>query len=164
MNDRCAPPRRSASVTRPLTSAPRARSSASSRSSTGGLASSCSTRADPVGQQRAELVTDRRQPVELVGVAWLDQGAGRGDQRAEASGGDFHAEARRHDLFELVGLVEDDHVVLGQHHAAAGQMRPVEMRIDHHDVGHRSPLPGASAKQRPPDGQLYGPDTPGGRH
>ena len=43
-NERCAPPRRRASVTRRLMSAPRLSSSASSRSSTGGRASSCSTR------------------------------------------------------------------------------------------------------------------------
>ena len=47
-----------------------------------------------------------------------------------------------------------NHVVLGQHHAAAGQVGPVEVGVHHHDVGHRCRSWAASAKQRPPDGQL----------
>ena len=48
-----------------------------------------------------------------------------------------------------MGLVEDDHVVLGQHDAAAGQVRPVEVGVDDDDVGHRGPLAGGLGEAAP---------------
>ena len=156
-SERCAPPRRSASVTRRASSAARPSSSASSRSSTGGRASSWSTRVpDPVRQERAQLVAHRRQRVEQIRVALLDQGAGGRHQGAEAARGDLDPEARRHDLLELVGLVEDDHVVLGQYRPAAGQVGAVEVGVHHHDVGRGRPVAGrlgeAAASRRAVEG------------
>ncbi len=99
-------------------------------------------RPDPIAEERAELVADRRQGIEQIGVAGLDERPGGGHERTEPARGHLDPEARRHDLLELVRLVEDDHVVLGEHHAAAGQVRPVEVGVDHDDIGHRGPLAG----------------------
>ena len=99
-------------------------------------------RPDPITEEGAELIPDRRQGIEQIGIAGLDESPGRGHERTEPAGGHLHAEARRHDLLELVRLVENDHVVLGEHHASARQVRPVEVGVDHDDVGHRRPFVG----------------------
>ena len=107
------------------------------------------TRADPVAEKHADLVADRRQGVQQVGLAWLDEGAGRGHQGAEAPRRDLNPEARGHDLFELVRLVEDHHVVFGRDDAAAGEMRPVEVGVHHDDIGDRSPFSGGLGEAAP---------------
>ncbi len=97
-------------------------------------------RPDPVDHQVAQLLAQISQRLELVAVALFDQPAGRRDQGADAPRGDLDAEAGRHDLFELVRLVEDDDVVLGQHDPPAGQVGPVEVGVDHDDVGRGRPV------------------------
>ncbi len=53
-----------------------------------------------------------------------------------------------------MGLVEDDHVVFGQHRAAAGQVRAVEVRVDDHDVGRRRPVAGGLGEAAPAFGAV----------
>ena len=106
-------------------------------------------RPDPVAEERAELITDRRQGVEQIAVAGLDESTGRGDERTKSARGHLHPEARCHDLFELVRLVEDDHIMLGEHHATTGQVCPVQMGVDDDDIGDRRPLVGRLGEAAP---------------
>ena len=53
----------------------------------------------------------------------------------EPAGGHLDAGGGGDGVLELVGLVDDDHVVLGQHRAAGGEVQPVEVGVDDDDVG-----------------------------
>jgi len=98
------------------------------------------------------LVAERREGVEGLGVALVQQRARCGHEGADAAGRHLHAEARGHHLLELMCLVEHDDVVLGQDGSPAGEMRAIEMRVHHHDVGSRGavarPLGEALAARR----------------
>ena len=113
-------------------------------------------RPDAVAQERTQLLADRRQGVEQVPVAFFDLGPRRGDDGTEAARRDLDPEARGHDLLELVGLVEDDDVVVGQHRPAAGQVRPVEVGVDDHDVGRRGPVVGGFGEAASARGAVVG--------
>ncbi len=72
----------------------------------------------------------------------------RGEQRAhrcgqgvELVGGDGGAEGGGGDVLQRVGLVDDDDVVLGQHHPSTGQVGAVEVDVDHHDISGAGPVP-----------------------
>ena len=89
----------------------------------------------------------RRQPAAAVlhrlgDGRLVDHRAGVAGQGEEPTGRQFQAQAGRGHIFQLVRLVEDDHVVIGQHGATRGQMGGVQVGVDHDDVGHRRPLPG----------------------
>ena len=86
----------------------------------------------------------------------VDEAAGRGGQRPEPPGPDLGAQAVGHDLFDLVGLVEDDDVVGREHHAPAGQVGPVQMGVDHHHVGLGGAAPGLLGEAVPPRGAAEG--------
>ena len=77
-----------------------------------------------------------------VGAVGAGDGPGHGGQGPEPPRGDLGAERRRHHLLDLVGLVEDHHLVLGQDGAPAGQVGAVEVGVDHHHVGRRRRRPG----------------------
>ncbi len=109
---------------------------------------------DPVGEEIADLVAQREQRGQQVGFVLGHQRAGRQRQGPEASRGDLHPEARGHDLLELVGLVEDDHVVLGQDGPAAGQVGPVEVGVDHDHVGRRRGVAGGLGETVIPRGAV----------
>ena len=57
------------------------------------------------------------------------------------SGRHLRTERSDHHVLDLVGLVEDHHVMLGEYGALAGEMGPVEMGVDHDDVGRRRLVP-----------------------
>ena len=82
-----------------------------------------------------------------------------------APGRDLDPEARGHDLLELVRLVEDDDLVLGQHGPAAGEVCTVEMRVDHDDVRRGGAVAGRLGEAAPAlravegAGTLPGPDA-----
>ena len=112
-NERCAPLRRSASVTRRLTSAPRV-SSRPARGRPPAAGPRRAGRASRPGRRAARRAGRRPRPASRADRRRVvEERAGRGHERAEPAGGDLDPEARRHDLFELVGLVEDHDVVLG---------------------------------------------------
>ena len=97
--------------------------------------------AHPLRHQLLQPVTERRQCVELLGVALFDQGASGHGQRAEPGGRHLDAKTRGHHLLELVCLVEDHGVVIGQHGTPTRQMGAVEMGVDDDDVSQRRPFP-----------------------
>ena len=113
-------------------------------------------RPDPVTQEGAQLVAHRGERVQQFPVAFVDQRPCRGDDGAESSRRHLDPEARRHDLLELVRLVEDDDVVLGQHHSAAGQVGAVEVRVHDHDVGGRRTVAGGLGEAASSRGAVEG--------
>ena len=76
------------------------------------------------------------------GRSGVEQGTGGGGQGPEPTGADLHPEAVGHHLLDLVGLVEDDHLVGREHGPAAGQVGAVQVGVDHHHVGLGRPGPG----------------------
>ena len=98
-------------------------------------------------------------PAGRLGLVLAHQRAGRVGQGPEAAGGDLDPQARGHHLLQLVGLVEDHHVVLGQHGAAAGQVGSVEVGVDHGHVGRRRQVPGGLGKASVPRRAVEGPRT-----
>ena len=158
--DPCRSVRRMASVTRAVMPAARPSSSASSLSSTGGWASSCMTRVPTRSASSAPIwspTLEQRAVMSGSASSSRDQRAGRRGQGAEATRGDLDAQARGHHLLELVGLVEDDDVVLGQHGPPAGQVGAVEVGVDHHHVGRHGPVPGGLGEAPVPRGAVEGP-------
>ena len=159
-SDPCRSLRRMASVTRPVMSAARPSSSASSLSSTGGWASSCRTRVPTRSASSAPIWSPT---VNSDATRSCSASSSRTSERAEV------ARARKrpgvtstprldgHHLLELVGLVEDDHVVLGQHGPPAGQVGPVEVGVDHHHVGRRRAVPGRLGEAAVARGAVEGP-------
>ena len=101
-------------------------------------------RPDPVDHQVAQLRRRRSPRASQQRRGRARRPAARADvTRARTRPGrDLDAEAGRHHLFELVRLVEDDDVVLGQHDPPAGQVGPVEVGVDHDDVGRGRPVAG----------------------
>ena len=69
-------------------------------------------------------------------------------ERGEAPGRDLHADGVAHDVLEAVGLVEHHDVVLGEQHAVAGDVQPVEVRVDDDDVGDRGAPAGLLGEAR----------------
>ena len=113
-------------------------------------------RPDPVTQEGAEPLAHRGEGIEQFTVAFVDQRPGRRHDGAEAAGGDLDPEAGRHDLLELVRLVEHDDVVLGQHHPTAGQVCTVEVGVHDHDVGGGGPVSGGLGKAASARGAVEG--------
>ena len=88
----------------------------------------------------------------------VDDAAQRAGQRGEPTGSDLDPDGVAHDVLELVRLVDDDDVVLGQQHAAAGDVQPVQVQVDDDDVGvHRARWRARSAKHGSPSGQRVAP-------
>ena len=71
--------------------------------------------------------------------------AGHRDEPARRQLG---ADGVAHDVLEHVGLVEHHDVVLGQDHAAAADVQPVEVGVDDDDVGRRGPPAGLLGEAR----------------
>ncbi len=108
------------------------------------------------------------QPVEHVGQPGA-HGEKVGDQRVvgehaadgvgagtDPAGGELGARRGGDDLLEAVGLVEHDQVVGRQHDAAGGDMRAVEVGVDHDDVGLGRPAAGRLGEARLALGALGG--------
>jgi hypothetical protein len=94
--------------------------------------------ADPGRQRGLEQVAGRPERV--------DGGSGRhgpaeGGEDAEPADGDLGAEGGRGDVLELVRLVEDHEVVIGQHVSAAGEVGPVKVGVDDDDGRLLRPAP-----------------------
>ncbi len=58
-------------------------------------------------------------------------------QPDDAAAAQLDARGRGDDLFELMNLVEDHHVVLGQDAAAGCEVHAIEVGVDHEHVGLR---------------------------
>ena len=67
------------------------------------------------------------------------RGRGEGTHATRAH---LDAEGRREHILELVGLIDDEGVVLGEYLPAAAQICPEEMEVDDDDVGRGRPAPG----------------------
>ena len=87
----------------------------------------------------------------------VEQRPGGGGQGPEAAGTDLHTEAVGHHLLHLVGLVEHHHLMGREHSAPAGQVGPVEMGVDHDDIGLGGPGPGGLGEALPAGGAPEGP-------
>ena len=72
----------------------------------------------------------------------VDDPAGQPGQVGEAAGAEATAGGVGDDVLELVGLVDHDHVVLGQDRAAGADVEAVEVGVDDDDVGRRGPAAG----------------------
>ena len=80
-------------------------------------------------RRRPASSTPGRQPV--VG----DDPAGAAGQVDEAPAGELDAAGGRHDVLELVRLVDDRQLVVGEQHAVHGEVEAVEVEVHHDDVG-----------------------------
>ena len=88
----------------------------------------------------------------------VDHPAHDGSEVGEPARADLHADRVAHDVLELVRLVDHDHVVLGQQHAAAGDVEAVEVEVDDDDVGDRGPASGPARRStRRPSGTFVPP-------
>ena len=111
-----------------------------------------STRPAPTSTAAASTSSRRAEPLPVVLGQCVGQLAGTGFEVAdeplvghdrlrrpgqgdEAAAAQLDARGGGDDLFELVGLVEDHDVVLGQHAAAGGEMQAVEVGVDDEHVG-----------------------------
>ena len=69
-------------------------------------------------------------------------------QPDEAAGRQLDADGVAHHVLQHVGLVEDGEVVLRQDHAATGDVEPVQVGVDDHDVGDGRPPAGLLGEAR----------------
>ncbi len=89
----------------------------------------------------------------------LDDPPDHAGQGGEPSRRDLDADGVAHHVFEHVGLVEHDDVVLGQDRAAARHVQPVEMRVHDDHVGRRGAPPGLFGEARIAEGATVGAGT-----
>ena len=82
-------------------------------------------------------------------VVGVDNGTGGDRQGPEPSGSYFEPQAVGHHILDLVGLIEHHDLVFGQHGTSAGEVGPVEVGVDHDDVGFGSPGAGMLGKAVP---------------
>ena len=87
----------------------------------------------------------------------VDDGPERSGQRGEPAGGDLDAGGGRDGVLELVGLVDDHDVVLGQHRPAGRQVQAVEVGVHDDDVGVGGGPPGLLGEAVVALGALAGP-------
>ena len=85
-------------------------------------------------------------PFEQSGPVGGEHGPDEAGEGREPAGAERQPGRRRDDVFELVRLVEDDHVVLGQERLAAGEVQPVEVGVDDHE--RRRPGPAGAPPRR----------------
>ena len=78
-----------------------------------------------------------------------DDAAGAAGQVEEAPAGDVDAAGGRHDVLELVGLVDHRQLVLGEQQPVHGQVEPVEVEVHDDDVGLLGPLAGGLGEAHP---------------
>src|SRR5690606_8465811 len=93
-----------------------------------------------------------------------DHASGAAGEVREAAAGEVDAAGGRHDLLQLVGLVDHHHLVLGEDHTAGGQVEPVEVEVDDDDVGLGGPQPGSFGEAHRPLRAAAGPGALPGRH
>ena len=97
-----------------------------------------------IGQALAQAGLERRSErlsssFEQAGPVGGEHGPDEAGEGREPPGAERQPRRRRDDVFELVRLVEDDHVVLGQEGLAPGEVEPVEVGVDDHQVGGLGP-------------------------
>ena len=95
-------------------------------------------------QQRGKDFADRRRSLgdrnDDLGV--LQNALQSDGEVGEPSASDLDADRVAHDVFELVGLVDHHHIVLGQDRPRAAYVEAVEVEVDHDHIGGRSPVAG----------------------
>ena len=86
-----------------------------------------------------------------------DVGLRQPGHRRHPAGREGDAEGARHHVGSLVGLVEDEHVVLGEDVAARRHVGAEQVEVDHDDVGLPRPLVGGLGEAILAAGALLGP-------
>ena len=71
----------------------------------------------------------------------LDDRPDRPGEVHEPPGSDLEPARVRHDVLELMGLVDHHHVVLGQHGTVAVEIETEQVGVDHDHVGVGRPVP-----------------------
>ncbi len=99
-------------------------------------------RTQRLGEEAPGVVDAGRQAI--VG----DDAAGAAGQVDEASARELDAAGGRHDVLELVGLVDHRELVVGEQQAVHGQVEPVEVEVHHDDVGILGALAGRLREAR----------------